>query len=52
MPRQLITDLRFKRLSAGVKLPYGMLLGRMSLSAKNGWRDNIGRVYIYYAMKE
>ena len=29
-----------------------MLLDRMSLSAKNGWRDDTGRVYIYYTVKE
>ena len=29
-----------------------MLLNRMSLSAKNGWHDNTGRVYIYFTVKE
>ncbi len=52
MPRQLIADPRFKRLPSEVKLLYGMLLDRMGLSAKNGWRDDAGRVYIYYTVKE
>ena len=52
IPRQLITHPHFKPLSADAKLLYGMLLNRMSLSAKNGWHDNIGRVYIYFTVKE
>lgn len=52
MPRQLIDDPRFKSLSAIAKLLYGMLLDRMSLSARNGWHDDTGRVYIYYTVKE
>ena len=52
IPRQLITHPRFKPLSADAKLLYGMLLNRMSLSAKNGWRDNTGRVYIYFTVNE
>lgn len=52
IPRQLITHPRFKTLSADAKLLYGMLLNRMSLSAKYGWHDSVGRVYIYYTVKE
>ena len=52
MPRQLIDDPRFNRLSATAKLLYGMLLDRMGLSARNGWHDDAERVYIYYAVKE
>ena len=52
MPRQLIDNPRFKSLSATAKLLYGMLLDRMSLSAKNGWHDDAGRVCIYYTVKE
>ena len=52
IPRQLITHPCFKPLSADAKLLYGMLLNRMSLSAKNGWHDNTGRVYIYFTVKE
>ena len=52
MPRQLIDDPRFKSLSTAAKLLYGMLLDRMSLSARNGWYDDTGRVYIYYSVDE
>ena len=37
IPRLLITSPRFKHLSTDAKLLYGMLLDRMSLSAKNNW---------------
>lgn len=52
MPRQLFDVPCFKSLSATAKLLYGMLLDRMSLSARNGWHDDVGRVYIYYTVKE
>lgn len=47
IPRQLITNARFKQVSTDAKLLYGMLLDRMSLSVKNEWYDDNGRVYIY-----
>lgn len=52
IPRQLITNPRFKHLSTDAKLLYGMLLDRMSLSEKNEWYDDNGRVYIYYTVDE
>ena len=52
IPRQLITGDAFKRLSTDAKLLYGLLLDRMSLSAKHGWYDEQGRVYIYYTLEE
>ena len=52
IPRQLITGARFKKLSTDAKLLYGLLLDRMGLSAKNGWYDEQGRVYIYYPLEE
>ena len=52
IPRQLVTGDRFKRLSTDAKLLYGLLLDRMSLSAKNGWYDEQGRVYIFYTLDE
>ena len=52
IPRQLITGDAFKRLSTDAKLLYGLLLDRMSLSAKNGWLDEQGRVYIIYTVRE
>lgn len=52
IPRQLVTGERFKCLSTDAKLLYGLLLDRMGLSAKNGWYDEVGRVYIYYTLDE
>ncbi len=52
IPRQLITDERFRKLSTDAKLLYGLLLDRMGLSAKNGWYDEARRVYIYYTLEE
>ena len=48
IPKVLFTDSRFKDISAEAKILYGLLLDRMSLSAKNGWLDQEGRVYIVY----
>ena len=52
IPRQLITDPRFKHLSIDAKPLYGMLLDHMSLSDKKGWHDEDGRVDIYYTEEE
>ena len=52
IPRQLITGEAFKKLSTDAKLLYGLLLDRMGLSAKNGWYDDMGRVFIYYTLDE
>lgn len=52
LPSQLVSHPLFKCLPADSKLLYGMLLNRMSLSAKNGWQDDDGRVYIYFTVKE
>lgn len=52
IPRQLVRDKRFKNISAEAKLLCGLLLDRMALSIRNGWRDEAGRVYIYYTLQE
>ena len=52
IPRQLVTGSYFRNLSTDAKLLYGLLLDRMSLSMKNGWYDEQGRVYIYYPLDE
>ena len=51
IPRLLIKDKRFKRLSSDAKLLYGLMLDRMSLSMKNGWLDAENRVYIHYTIE-
>ena len=52
IPRLLITSPRFRNLSVEAKLLYGMMLDRMSLSVKNEWYDEDGRVYIYFTVEE
>ena len=52
IPRLLITGQQFKGLSTDAKLLYGLMLDRMGLSARNGWYDELGRVYIYYPLDE
>ena len=52
IPKLLFTDDRFKILSNDAKLLYGLLLDRMSLSIKNGWLDEFGRVFIVYTIEE
>ena len=52
IPRLLITGQQFRSLSTDAKLLYGLLLDRMGLSARNGWYDELGRVYIYYSLDE
>lgn len=51
LPKALITDARFKDISNNAKLLYGLMLDRMSLSARSGWFDEGNRVYIKYAIK-
>ena len=45
IPKALFQDCRFRQLSTDARTLYGILLDRMSLSAKNGWLDEQGRVY-------
>lgn len=52
IPRLLVRSKRFKTLSTEAKLLYGLMLDRMGLSAKHGWYDELGRVYIYYTLDE
>lgn len=52
IPRQLVAGEKFRRLSTDAKLLYGLFLDRMGLSARNGWYDKLGRVFIYYTLDE
>lgn len=48
VPRILFKAKPFMNVSAEAKLLYSMLVDRMKLSAANDWRDEEGRVYIYF----
>ena len=52
IPKALFQEPRFQSLSTDAKTLYGILLDRMSLSVKNGWLDEQGRVYIIYTVRE
>ena len=52
IPKALFQDHRFRQLSTDARTLYGILLDRMSLSAKNDWLDDRGRVYIIYTVRE
>ena len=52
IPKLLFQDSRFQLLSTDAKTLYGILLDRMSLSARNGWLDKAGRVFIIYTVQE
>ena len=50
-PKALFTDSRFRGISVEAKVLYGLLLDRMGLSVKNGWKDEEGRVYIIFTVE-
>ena len=52
IPKLLFTDEHFKCLSNDAKLLYGLMLDRMSLSMKNGWKDKEDRTYIVYTVEQ
>jgi len=52
VPKLFFIQEQYRNMSTGAKLLYGMLLDRMNLSAKNGWLDEKGRVYIIYPIEE
>ncbi len=52
IPKVLFTEERFSSISAEAKVLYGLLLDRMSLSARNGWLDEDGRVYIIFSVED
>ena len=52
IPKVLFTDKHFSKLSVEAKVLYGLLLDRMSLSLKNNWIDEEGKVYIYFKLDD
>lgn len=52
MPKVLFTSTTYKGLSTDAKVLYGLMLDRMGLSLKNGWKDKSGRVYIIFTLNE
>ena len=52
IPKQLIKDKSFSGVSDAAKILYGLLLDRMSLSARNGWIDENDHVFIIYTIEQ
>ncbi len=52
IPKPIVTDPVFSKLSIEAKFLYGLLLDRMGMSRKNKWVDEQDRVYIIYAISE
>ena len=52
IPKILISDPIFRKLSLEAKVLYGMMMDRMVLSAKNSWKDDAGRIYIYFTIED
>ena len=50
--KALFQEPRFQTLSTDAKTLYGILLDRMSLSVKNGWLDEQGRVFIIFTIED
>lgn len=50
IPKALVRDKKFASLSSDAKILYGILMERLTLSQKNGWADEKGRVYIIYTI--
>lgn len=48
-PKRFITDERLRELPQNAKVLYALMLDRLSLSKANGWHDEEGMPYIYYA---
>jgi hypothetical protein len=52
LPKALFANERYKELSDGAKILYGLMLDRMGLSIKNGWIDEQDRVYIIFTLED
>ena len=52
IPKVMFTEERFKGLSCEAKVLYGLMLDRMSLSTKNEWLDEEGKVYIVFPLSD
>lgn len=52
IPKVLMSDPLFRTLSLEAKVLYGMMIDRLVLSTKNGWKDDEGRIYIYFTIED
>ena len=52
IPKELMQNPEFVKLSSDSKILYGLLLDRMSLSRRNNWVDDKNRIYIVFTLKD
>ena len=52
IPKVLFTDQNYSTMTMEARVLYGLLLDRMSLSARNGWLDDRGRVFLYFTLED
>ncbi len=52
VPKLLLQHEAYQRISSEAKLLYSLLLDRVGLSHKNGWKDKQNRIYIIYPIAE
>ncbi|NBH34462.1 replication initiator A domain-containing protein [Clostridiaceae bacterium] len=52
IPKVLFTDPGYRRISSDAKILYGLMLDRMGLSIRNGWLDDLNRVFIYFTLED
>ena len=52
IPKVLFTGERYKDMTTDARVLYGILLDRVSLSVKNNWVDEEGRVFIIFTREE
>ena len=52
IPLLMFIDDAFEPLSLEAKVVYGILLQRIRLSNRNGWRDEDGKLYVIYPLEQ
>ena len=52
VPYLLLHGEKYAKMTVEAKLLYALMQDRVGLSAKYNWRDKLGRLYIYYTVKE
>ncbi len=52
VPKMLFFDKKLQDISNTAKMAYSFMLDRIQLSLANGWKDELGRIYIIFPQKE
>ena len=52
VPHVLLTAPRYRQLTSDAKLLYCLLQERQRMSARNGWIDEAGRIFLYFSVEE